>query len=55
MVYWRQGNDYNRATWDDLSQNADRISNPWANGRYALSAIVWGLILMFTFSVGVGS
>jgi len=28
--------------------------NPWSNGRYALSAVVWGLILLVVFGVGAG-
>jgi hypothetical protein len=29
--------------------------DPWVNGRYAFSAIVWGLIIMLVFSLQVGA
>ena len=28
--------------------------NPWANGRYALASIVWGLIALLVLGVGAG-
>jgi hypothetical protein len=28
--------------------------DPWSNGRYALSAVVWGLIMLVVFGVGAG-
>jgi hypothetical protein len=36
--------------WVDNTPDTD----PWSNGRYALSAVVWGLILLVVFGVGAG-
>jgi hypothetical protein len=39
----------------ELLNKADELRNdPWSNGRYALSALVWGLILLVVFGVGAG-
>jgi hypothetical protein len=32
---------------------AQRIENPWCNGRYAFASIVWGLILMLVWSLSI--
>jgi hypothetical protein len=32
-----------------------RLKNdPWSNGRYALAAVAWGLIILVVFGVGAG-
>jgi hypothetical protein len=36
------------AFWD---MRPDPAADPWVNGRYALAAMVWGLILMLVVSV----
>jgi hypothetical protein len=53
--YWathkRKDEDpYASRQWIDNTPNSD----PWSNGRYALAALVWGLILMVVFGVGAG-
>lgn len=30
---------------------ARMVQDPWCNGRYALAALVWGLIIMLVISV----
>jgi hypothetical protein len=38
----------------DFCADVALISNPWVNGRYALAAVVWGLILLVVFGLGAG-
>lgn len=39
--------------FEELQRNHSS-QDPWSNGRYALSALVWGLIFLCVFGLGAG-
>jgi len=42
------------ATYPWATLASDAHLDPWCNGRYALAALVWGLIALVVLGIGAG-